>query len=216
MRYTKILKKRRFYVMSISLLLFLILAILVLKHDYLEIDIYGYNFISSNIISDKITPIIKILTNFGGGLFLILLAIFSYKFIKDKRFFYGIIINLSMSISLNLFLKLLLQRNRPVTNRIINEIGYSFPSGHSMVSMAFYGFIIYLVYVYCNNKKIKWPVILFLICIILIIGLSRVYLGVHYLSDVLAGFCFSLAYLIVYIYFFNKYLWKTKSINAVK
>ena len=81
---------------------------------------------------------------------------------------------------------------------------YSFPSGHSSVSMAFYGFLIYLICTEFKNKKYKYLLISVLSIVILFIGLSRIYLGVHYLSDVLAGFLFSIIYLIIFVYFYNK------------
>ena len=207
-KYIKILKKKRFYIFSFSLFSFLIIAFLVLKYDYLGIDEYGYNLISEYLISDKVTPFIKIITNLGGGLFLIIFCFISYFVIKKRPIFYGLIANLSISVCSNLIIKEILKRDRPIAHRIINETGYSFPSGHAMVSMAFYGFLIYLIYVYWDNKKYKWSLIIFLSFLILIIGISRIYLGVHYLSDVLGGFLLSLAYLIGFVYLFNLYLKK--------
>lgn len=78
------------------------------------------------------------------------------------------------------------------------QVGYSFPSGHSMVSMAFYGFLIYLIYNNIKNKYIKWILISSLSILIILIGISRIYLGVHYTSDVLAGFLLSISYLVIY------------------
>lgn len=78
------------------------------------------------------------------------------------------------------------------------KVGYSFPSGHSMVSMAFYGFLIYLIYNNIKNKYIKWILICSLSILIILIGISRIYLGVHYTSDVLAGFLLSISYLVIY------------------
>ena len=80
---------------------------------------------------------------------------------------------------------------------IIEESGYIFPSGHSMASMAFYGFIIFLVWKYVKTNK-KWIYTIVLSLLILLIGISRIYLGVHYASDVLAGFILTLAYLIIF------------------
>lgn len=76
--------------------------------------------------------------------------------------------------------------------------GYSFPSGHSMVSMAFYGLLIYLIWKNCANPKLRNSLCFFLALLIPLIGLSRVYLGVHYASDVIGGFVVSLVYLIVF------------------
>ena len=68
-----------------------------------------------------------------------------------------------------------------------------------MVSMAFYGYLIYLIYRYIKNKYIKLSLIVLLSILICLIGISRIYLGVHYTSDVLGGFLLSISYLVVYI-----------------
>ena len=75
-----------------------------------------------------------------------------------------------------------------------------------MVSMAFYGYLIYLIYKYVKNKYIKWSLIVLLSCLIVGIGTSRIYLGVHYTSDVLGGFLISASYLVIYISAVNKFL----------
>ena len=103
-------------------------------------------------------------------------------------------------------LKRILRRPRPTEFRIVEETGYSFPSGHSITSMVFYGYLVYLTYKYINNKKIKIPLIIFLILLIPTIGLSRIYLGVHYASDVLCGFLLGIIYLILFISISKKYL----------
>ena len=79
-----------------------------------------------------------------------------------------------------------------------------------MISLAFYGYLIYLIYKYINNKHLKRILIIILSTLICIIGVSRIYLGVHYTSDVLGGFLISIAYLIIYIELINKFVLEKK------
>lgn len=190
----------------LCIILFLAFAEDVFTKEIMQVDVIGYKFVSNYIISDKLTPIIKIITNFGGAIILGLITILILILIKNKKIGLSVLINLCSVTVLNLVLKSILQRPRPNEYRIINETGYSFPSGHSMISMAFYGFIIYLIYKNIKNKYLKWISIILLSILILMIGFSRIYLGVHYVSDVLAGFLFSISYLIVYIKIINKCL----------
>ena len=213
-------KLLKFIKKNLNLLLFILCIILFLTFaediftkEIIQCDVIGYKFVSNYIISDKLTPIIKIVTNFGGTIILGLITILILILIKNKNIGLSVLINLCSVTVLNLVLKSILQRPRPNEYRIINETGYSFPSGHSMISMAFYGFIIYLIYKNIKNKYLKWISIILLSILILMIGFSRIYLGVHYVSDVLAGFLFSISYLIVYIKIINKCLFIEEGSN---
>ena len=79
-----------------------------------------------------------------------------------------------------------------------------------MVSMAFYGYLIYLIYRFVKNKYLKWISIVLLSLLICLIGISRIYLGVHYTSDVLGGFLISISYLVIYISASNKFFKERK------
>lgn len=200
------IKNLKWIILFICLVGFLALAEDVFHKEIMSGDIVGYNIISKFLISDFVTPIAKFITNFGGAIFLVILTIVLFILIKDKKIGISIFSNLAIITILNQLLKRILQRPRPTEFRIIEETGYSFPSGHSMISMAFYGYLIYLIYKYVKNKYIKWTAIVLLSILICCIGISRIYLGVHYTSDVLGGFLISLSYLVIYISTTNKFL----------
>ena len=201
-----ITKNLKWIILFICLIGFLALAEDVFHKEIMKGDIIGYKIISTFLISDFTTPIAKFITNFGGAIFLIILTITLFILIKNKKIGLSIILNLIVITGLNQILKYILQRPRPTEYRLIEETGFSFPSGHSMVSMAFYGYLIYLICKYVKNKDLKWISIVLLSILICSIGISRIYLGVHYTSDVLGGFLISLSYLIVYTLIVNRYL----------
>ena len=198
-------KNLKWFVLFIALIGFLVLAEDVFNKEIMNGDIIGYKIISTFLISDFATPIAKFITNFGGAIFLITLTVILFILIKNKKIGLSIFSNLVIITVLNQLLKRILQRSRPTEFRIIEETGYSFPSGHSMVSMAFYGYLIYLIYKYVKNKYVKWGLIVLLSILICSIGVSRIYLGVHYTSDVLGGFLVSISYLVLFISTVNKF-----------
>lgn len=198
-------KNFKWLVLFIALIGFLALAEDVFNKEIMNGDIIGYKIISTFLISDFATPIAKFITNFGGAIFLITLTVILVILIKNKKIGLSIFSNLIIITVLNQLLKRILQRPRPTEFRIIEETGYSFPSGHSMVSMAFYGYLIYLIYKYVENRYVKWISIVLFSILICSIGVSRIYLGVHYTSDVLGGFLVSISYLILFISTVNKF-----------
>ena len=201
-----IIKNLKWIILFICLIGFLALAEDVFNKEIMKGDVIGYQMISTFLISDFVTPIAKCITNFGGAIFLIVTTGILFILIRNKKIGVAITANLVLVTILNQLLKNILQRPRPTEYRIIQETGYSFPSGHSMISMAFYGYLVYLIYKYVENKNIKWILITLLSILICSIGVSRIYLGVHYTSDVLGGFLISISYLVIYISAINKFL----------
>ncbi|WP_110112231.1 phosphatase PAP2 family protein [Bacillus sp. CGMCC 1.16541] len=107
--------------------------------------------------------------------------------------------------SLNWLLKEVFERPRPQLSQLIEAGHYSFPSGHAMNSMAFYGALILLIRMYINEQNyVKGVVITLLVWLISLIGFSRMYLGVHYLTDILAGFAMGTAWLFVVFLFYQR------------
>lgn len=203
-------------IVFICLLITLEMVNNLFAQEVMKRDIVGYNLISKYLISDVTLPIAKFITNFGGviGLIIIGITVCAILVIKKKKLM-GILVlaNLAISALLNQGLKRIVQRPRPTEYRLIEENGYSFPSGHSMVSAAFYGFFIYLIFKNVKNKYIKWGSIFALSLLIILIGTSRIYLGVHYTSDVLAGFVISISYLVIFTSIVNDYLDAPKNNN---
>ena len=199
-----LLQNFKWIILFFSIVFFLILLEDVMDKDIMTIDTKGYTFVSTYLISDFTIPIAKTITNLGGAYWLIGISICLLLLIKNKKVGISVLLNLILASLTNYILKQILQRPRPIEYRIIDENGYSLPSGHSMVSMAFYGYLIYLIYRHINNKYIKWSLITLLSLLIISIGISRIYLGVHYTSDVLAGFLVAISYLIIYINIINR------------
>ncbi len=193
-----LLNNYKLLIMFVCIIILLFLIEDIMDKDIMTFDETGYSIVSKYLITDTLTPIAKIITFFGSAYWLIGLSIFLLLIVKNKKIGISISINLGLAALTNFLLKQILQRPRPIGHRIIDESGYSLPSGHSMVSMAFYGFLIYLVYKRIENKHLKSFLIALLLVLIINIGISRIYLGVHYTSDVIAGFLVAISYLIIY------------------
>lgn len=195
-------------------LLFIIIICLVITGFILE-DVYEREILEFDklafslfkIRTPLLTKIFLIITNLGSPYVLIVLTLLSFL-LKNKKLSFIITGNLGLITIINQALKFIIKRPRPSDLFLIVETGYSFPSGHSMVSLSFYGLLIYFIYKYFKNKKLKISLITLLSLIIVLIGVSRVYLGVHFVSDVISGFLLSLSYLIIFIKVINKFILK--------
>jgi undecaprenyl-diphosphatase len=190
----------------LSLLLFAgVIALLVFsirkpirKHKPVDMAIFERIKPTVNTITNKIMLFITFL---GKHQFLIpanLLVIFYFLFIKRQTWFSIRVIAISISsLLLMLLLKQLFQRKRPLSPLLKAAKGLSFPSGHAIMSVTFYGSLIYILQ---HNISVEWLKALstvLLIGLILWIGYSRVYLRVHYASDVAAGFIIGLLWLLI-------------------
>jgi undecaprenyl-diphosphatase len=101
-------------------------------------------------------------------------------------------------------LKGLFDRERPTVPLLFHAKGLSFPSGHALMSVTFYGLLIYMILKGVRNPVLKWTLIGLLILLIIIIGCSRVYLRVHYATDVIAGYCIGFLWLVFTVWMLNK------------
>ena len=156
---------------------------------------------------DKLTAFWRFITHSGDRYVVIILGII-LLLIKSLREKYGVkfaIATLS-STALYQIMKYIFQRPRPdLALRLIEQGGYSFPSGHSMNCLVSYGILIYLLLRYCENRRLAKLLSFGLGLLTILIGFSRVYVGVHYPTDIIGGWSLGIAVLVAMIYAFEKF-----------
>ena len=182
-----------------------IITLKVLQKKNIIIDELAYNLLVAKLRNPTLTKIMKFITSLSNTPVITVIAIILFLVIKNKKVSLTIPTNLVLIATLNQILKLIFQRERPIGYRLLEIGGYSFPSGHAMASTAFYGLLIYLSYKYIKNKNLKIFLITINTIVIILVGISRIYLGVHYCSDVLVGISISIIYLIIYTKILTKY-----------
>jgi undecaprenyl-diphosphatase len=179
------------FFVSISLLIILIRQVFYSKEFTMDEQVFSY---LGHHVSQTNTAIMQTVSFFGSQYFLIpawlCLLGFYYYTRKDKWLFIEMLVIALSSLALMLGLKTFFNRPRPLIPLLKEVPGLSFPSGHAFMSFIFFGFLIHLVYTDVKTPWLKSVIICVLILTILSIGLSRVYLRVHFTSDVLAGYCF--------------------------
>lgn len=189
-------------IIVVCISIFITLLILYNTNNISSFDNYIYGLISKY-QCNLLTHAAKFFSFLCCTSFVLILCIIITIFVKNKKIgFYTTLCSI-LSYIINTIFKHIVMRPRPVGINLINEKSYSFPSGHSMGSVALYGLFIYIIYKSNINMKLKILLCSLLSLLILCIGLSRIYLGVHYASDVLAGYCLSLALLILFLRIIN-------------
>ena len=186
-------------------IIFITLALIFLKlaEDVFEKEIFGFDGMIYNFLVNhrniQLNFIFEAITYLGSAYVIVPVLILSIIFIKGKENKITIPINTTIALALNQIMKNIFERPRPDNMRLMDASGYSFPSGHAMVSTAFYGYLIYIAYKNIKNVKLRNCICIALSIMIFVIDISRVYIGVHYASDVIGGTTFSIAYLIIFI-----------------
>ena len=118
----------------------------------------------------------------------VLCTLIFYLVFKNWKYVIQISTVLILALSSNLILKQIINRARPTAEHLVEVKTLSYPSGHAMMSMAFYGFLIYLVHYFKLSRAATWLLTILLTILILSIGISRIYLGVHFPTDIAGGF----------------------------
>jgi undecaprenyl-diphosphatase len=198
---------RAFVVSLICATGFGLIALLI--HDR-QLDVFDHNIATwiQSLESPVLTLLMKGLTAIGSVWVIAVLvpaiALYLYLVLGHRReliFFIGVVAG---SFLLNVVLKNIFLRARPTIHRIIEATGYSFPSGHSMAAFTLYGIVTFLIWRHLTDSFKRTILVIFSTVMILMIGISRIYLGVHYPSDVLGGYMASGSWLAASILFFHR------------
>lgn len=165
-----------------------------------KLDFKVFDFLSHH-VTETNNNIMLAITFLGRHEFLIPanLALIAYFLFIKKHKWYSIkipAIALS-SVALMFVLKNLFNRPRPLIPLLEEARGLSFPSGHALMSVTFYGLLIYIIWHSVKNPVARWILIGFFCILIFMIGFSRIYLRVHYTSDVIAGFSMGFLWLVI-------------------
>lgn len=200
--FSLVMSNRRRVIVAVCLLVFLVLLNRVLAGGIMALDRAAIELMVEHVRSAWLTPVMEAVSFMVTPIPLIA-CIFAISLGARARGHKGVglfcAVNLACSTALNQMLKFAIRRPRPdISLRLVDIGGFSFPSGHSMAAMAFFGLLAWLVWRYVRDRRLRAVLCVALVLMVVAVGFSRIYLGVHYASDVIGGFCASLAWLTVY------------------
>ena len=200
------MKRKYKYLKILLIIIALIWTLLVVTNQFKVIDNWIYNLLIS-LKCDFFTNFFKAITFFGSVKFIAILNVLAiiYGIVKKSNKCFRIVFFSACSLFVNLLLKVIVKRERPdISLWLVSENNFSFPSGHSMISFVLYGIICYFIYnskISLNNKIV---ILSLLGLLVILIGMSRIYLGVHYFSDVIGGFLWGFVVLLLGINYLNR------------
>lgn len=205
-------KALKWIIFGILLIVFIMIMICIKNGKIVHFDNATYKLVTynTNTILDNIN---HIFTFFGSTIWMVLLALTFLITIKDKKKAIIICGCLIISILLNIGIKNIFMRERPLVRKLVEETSFSFPSGHTTAAVSLYGIILFFIIKsnLAKNKKIIYST--GLIMLIFFIGVSRIYLGAHFASDVIGATVISIAFLILYTAIIERFILKnTKKI----
>lgn len=196
--------KKILLAVAISLIVFLVWVVFVYGRN--SFDQNTFSFIAPHITESR-TRIMLFISFLAKHTFLtpaIFLLITFFLFKKNKWMAIRTGTVLLSSLLLMSLLKRLIHRDRPPDPLVEGITNFSFPSGHAFMGVAFYGLLIWLAADYFKKNWLRRLVIALLLLIIAGIGFSRIYLRVHYATDVIAGVCIGFVWLDFCLWFIDK------------
>ena len=187
------MKNKRITAALVLILIFMVLTALIFTGWFAYCEGVIYSGIAK-LISPTLTSALIVITEIGS-FYGIAGVIAAMLLLPQTRVKIGVPLALNGIIAgvLSLLLKLVIMRHRPQILQLVSESGYAFPSGHAMNNAALYAMLVLLVFELTKSQKLRIPALIFGVIMPLLIGVSRIYLGVHNLGDVLAGWALGVA-----------------------
>ncbi|KRE43219.1 phosphatase PAP2 family protein [Paenibacillus sp. Soil724D2] len=192
----------------LSLICFSLVATLIQGQRIVQFDHNVITFIQG-MESPGLTLLMKVFTFIGSTPIVVVIALSAILFLYfvlhhryELIFFIAIVAGTAI---INLLLKLYFVRQRPDLHRLVQETGYSFPSGHSMEAFALYSSLAFLLWRHLSTRLGRSIIIILCVVMIILIGMSRIYLGVHYPSDVIGGYLASGVYFTFGVWLYQWY-----------
>lgn len=198
-------KRKLSYYLILLLMLAIVIMIWIFKimnGNLPYVDQWTRGFVES-VQGTKLFSVARLITELGSASFLIpftvimgiALWILTRDFLPVLIFSGGTL----MSHIINLMIKALVSRERPRLDIAANAEGYSFPSGHAMIPIVCYGLLLYILIKKIKSTKASLMLQFSFALLVALIGISRVIINVHYLTDVLTGFIIGSILLLTYI-----------------
>jgi membrane-associated phospholipid phosphatase len=206
---SKIIMAILLFIISVGIFSVIAHEIVLEKEDWFDSTVFSFLNAHSSALTNKIS----IFFTFWGSVYFLLPAYAIVEFFllyqgrKSDAIDVGILGFTSTALLFGL--KEVFARDRPDLPFIRNLNTYSFPSGHALLSFVFFSLLIWQLWQLKISRAWKLFYTIFFLLISLLIGISRIVLGYHYASDVLAGFSLGLAYVILF-FWLQKILKKNK------
>ncbi|ULT58082.1 phosphatase PAP2 family protein [Neobacillus drentensis] len=201
------MKSKSFVFLIIAVLIALYTSVKVAIHSTFWMDDYAAGLFAH--VPRTAIPFFTQVSELGDKLGIGIVALFmlAWLLLKRRDFAGGAMLALSIALANELYkiLKNWFVRPRPDLEHLVQVESYSYPSGHALVGMVLYFTAAYLLIEGIKSKAAKWLVALLAVVILLFIGASRIFLQVHYLSDVLGGYALGFIWAVIWIFFYHSF-----------
>lgn len=193
------------FFLALVIFVYMVRRVFILGNNQFDQTVYDF---LKHYVNETNNRIMLFFTFLGKQQFLIpanILLVLYFLFVRKHKWYSLRVAAISLSsVALMFLLKTFFDRPRPAIPLLASAKGLSFPSGHALMAVTFYGLLTYICWYLIKKPALKWILICIFVVLIFMIGLSRIYLHVHYTSDVVAGYCMGMIWLYISLKFLRK------------